>query len=351
MLERDRSYEGVFFTAVRTTGIFCRPTCTARKPLPSNVEFYATTTEALAAGFRPCHRCKPLQLIESAPPWIESLLQEIDATSDRRWTDADLVQLGIEPVRARRWFKQEYGMTFHTYLRSRRLGHALGQLTAGASIDDAAQDGGYESVSGFRDAFKRTFAETPKASRTMKPLVFSRISTPLGPMLAMAEDRGLVLLEFTDRPALPREIDELRERYGYLITPGKHRYLLQAEEELQQYFEGRLTAFQVPLFTPGAAFEVEVWRELRKLAFGTRTSYGVLAARLNRPSAARAIGMANGRNRLAIIIPCHRVCAASGHLTGYGGGLGRKQWLLDHEQRVMRLKAHIVERSHEEVGA
>jgi AraC family transcriptional regulator, regulatory protein of adaptative response / methylated-DNA-[protein]-cysteine methyltransferase len=350
MRDRDRAYEGVFFTAVRTTRIFCRPTCSARKPLPENVEFYATAADALAAGFRPCQRCKPMQIASSAPGWVQQLLATTEGSPERRWLDADLVELGLEPVRVRRWFKQEFGVTFHSYLRNQRLGQALGQLTAGASIDDAAQDIGYESLSGFRGAFQKTFKATPKGSRAMTPLVFTRIATTLGPMIAMAEERGLVLLEFIDRPALPRELDELREKYGYLMVPGKHRHLDQIAAELNEYFAGRLHRFEVPTLTPGSAFEIAVWRELQKVPFGTTACYGDLARRLGKPAAARAIGSANGRNRLSIVIPCHRIIGASGELVGYGGGLPRKQWLLNHERRAVHLRASATEPATETSG-
>jgi AraC family transcriptional regulator, regulatory protein of adaptative response / methylated-DNA-[protein]-cysteine methyltransferase len=344
MLERDRAYEGVFFTAVRTTRIFCRPTCSARKPLPENVEFYATATDALAAGFRPCQRCKPMQLASSAPTWAQQLLAASEAAPERRWMDADLTERGLEPVRVRRWFKQEFGVTFHSYVRNRRLGQALGRLTRGAGIDDTAQDSGYESLSGFRGAFHKVFKATPKNSRTMTPLVFTRIPTALGPMIAMAEDRGLVLLEFIDRPALPRELEELRHKFDYLSTPGRHRFLDHIAAELSAYFAGRLHSFEVPIVTPGSAFETAVWRELCNVTFGTTASYGDLARRLGKPSAARAVGLANGRNRLSIVVPCHRIIGASGEFVGYGGGLPRKQWLLNHERRAAHMSQILTER-------
>lgn len=334
MLERDQAYEGVFFTAVRTTQIFCRPTCAARKPYPENVVFFASAIEALAAGFRPCQRCRPLQIASSTPAWIRSALTTIEATPERRWTDEHLIELGLDPVRVRRWFKQEFGMTFHTYLRTRRLGRALERLAAGASIDDTALELGYESLSGFRDAFQKTFSVTPGQSGTLKQLVFARIDTPLGPMLGMAETRGLVLLEFTDRPALPREIEELRNRYGYSVAPGRNSHLEQVDAELGSYFAGTSSEFRVPTHTPGSAFDLLVWRELQTVPFGSRRTYGELARLLGKPGSARAIGAANGRNRIAIVIPCHRVCGSDGELTGYGGGKPRKQWLLEHERRI-----------------
>ena len=339
MLERDGAYDGLFFTAVRTTGIFCRPTCPARKPRPDNVSFYGTAAAATAAGYRPCARCKPLQST-TTPDWLRVLLHAADAVPERRWTDSALREIGVEPMRVRRWFKHAYGMTFHAYMRRKRLGLALGQLAHGASIDHAALDVGYESVSGFRSAFVQTFGATPGSSDTLQPLDVARIETPLGAMVAMAEERGLVLLEFSDRPALPRETQELRERYRYTLRPGSNAHLLQVEAELHEYFLGDRRRFSVPLVTPGAPFELSVWQLLQEVAFGTMATYGDLARRLGKPQAARAVGAANGRNRLAIVVPCHRICGANGDLVGYGGGRARKRWLLDHEARIGAMRPH-----------
>jgi AraC family transcriptional regulator of adaptative response/methylated-DNA-[protein]-cysteine methyltransferase len=225
-------------------------------------------------------------------------------------------------------------MTFHASLRNRRLGVALDRLASGVSIDHAAVDVGYESVSGFRDAFRHTFGATPGEGRTLKALDFVRIPTPLGPMIGMAETRGLVLLEFIDRPILPREIQELRVRHGYSVRPGDNPHLRQTEAQLREYFAGVRREFTVPLIMPGNPFEISVWKQLQTVSFGVMRSYGDVAKQLGKANAARAVGAANGRNRLAIIIPCHRICGADGELVGYGGGRARKHWLLDHERRI-----------------
>jgi len=328
MLERDTAYEGVFFTAVKTTGIFCRPSCTARKPKPENVEFFAHADECLSAGYRACLRCKPLDAAAIAPDWVQNLLKSVDADPEQRWTDAQLLAEGIEPLKLRRWFKQHFGMTFHSWLRTRRLGMALGGIKQGDSIDSAAFDSGYESLSGFRDAFQKSFHITPGRAANSEPLLFTRLTTPLGPMIAMAERRGLVLLEFLDRPALTREVEQLQRRYGYAVAPGHNGHLHQIEQELAQYFDGQLTQFNVALHLPGSEFSRQVWAELALIPYGKTTTYGAIAARLGKPGASRAVGLANGQNRLSIVVPCHRVIGADGSLTGYGGGQPRKAFLL-----------------------
>jgi AraC family transcriptional regulator of adaptative response/methylated-DNA-[protein]-cysteine methyltransferase len=337
MLERDTAYEGVFFTAVKTTGIFCRPSCTARKPKPENVEFFAHADECLSAGYRACLRCKPLDAAAIAPDWVQRLLKAVETDPELRWSDAQLLAEGIEPLKLRRWFKQHFGMTFHAWLRTRRLGMALGGIKQGTSIDHAAFDSGYESLSGFRDAFQKSFHITPGRVAQSEPLLFTRLTTPLGPMIAMAERRGLVLLEFLDRPALTREVEELQNRYGYAVAPGHNAHLQQIEQQLTAYFAGKLSEFSVPLHLPGSEFARQVWSALLQIPYGHTSTYGAIAAGLGKPGASRAVGLANGHNRLSIVVPCHRVIGADGSLTGYGGGQPRKAFLLRLENAAVQL--------------
>jgi AraC family transcriptional regulator of adaptative response/methylated-DNA-[protein]-cysteine methyltransferase len=159
VLDRDRGYDGVFFVAVRTTGIFCRPTCPARKPRRENVEFFPTTRDAVLAGYRACRRCRPLEFRGEPPEWLADLLAAVEQDRLRRWRDGDLRARGLDPARVRRWFQREHGMTFHAYQRARRLGAALGQLRHGEDLTMVALDHGYESLSGFQDAFQTIFGD------------------------------------------------------------------------------------------------------------------------------------------------------------------------------------------------
>lgn len=211
--------------AVTTTRIFCRPGCPARAPREDHVRRYDTPEAALADGFRPCLRCRP-------------------------------------------------------------LGDGL--------------------------------------------VVAATLDTPLGPMLGAATDEGICLLEFTDRRMLPTQLTIIDRRLGRIV-PGRHAHLERLADQLDAYFGGRLQHFSVPLSSPGSTFEVAVWEELRAIPVGETRSYDSLATSLGRPGAARAVGRANGMNRIAIVIPCHRVIGADGSLTGYGGGLWRKQRLLELE--------------------
>lgn len=162
----------------------------------------------------------------------------------------------------------------------------------------------------------------------------TRLDTPLGAMLAIASGRGLCLLEFVERRALQREIAELQRLFDTTVVPGVSQHLIAADAQLREYFEGRRKTFTVPIDAPGSPFQRSVWRQLQRIPFGRTISYSEMATGLDRPGAQRAVGRANGLNRIAIIIPCHRVVRSDGHPGGYGGGLGRKRWLLHHEQTV-----------------
>ena len=332
VVEHDPAFEGIFYVGVATTGIFCRPTCRVRTPKRENVEFFPSASDALHAGFRPCRRCRPLERNGAAPPVVERLLAEVESQPASRLRDADLERRGIDPSTARRAFKRYCGMTFQAYHRARRMGLALAGVRQGKSMLDLQLDHGFESGSGFRTAFSRLLGTAPSRAGGLDCLYARWIETPLGPMLALADDRGVALLEFVDRRGLERELEGLRRRLKRTILPGPHPYLDQIDAELRAYFEGHALAFRTPIAMRGSDFQRAVWKALLAIPPGTTRSYAEIAAAVGRPAAVRAVGRANGDNPLCLIVPCHRVIGADGTLTGYGGGLWRKQWLLEHER-------------------
>ena len=329
---RDESYDGVFFLGVRSTGIFCRPSCPARKPKPANVQYFAATRDALFAGYRPCKRCRPLDANGRPPQWVAELLTTIEHDPNRRIQDQDLRDCGIDPARARRFFLKHYGMTFQAYCRACRLGKAFTQIRNGADMNQVALSTGYESLSGFRDAFAQTFGGSPGRSRSSDCIVVAWLESPVGPLVAGATQAGVCLLEFTDRRMLETQFTTIRKRFGCGIVPGESEHLDRLREELARYFAGALRQFTVPLIYPGTPFERRVWDGLLSISYGETRSYDDLAREIGCHGASRAVGGANGRNRIAIVIPCHRVINKSGALGGYGGGLWRKQFLLDLER-------------------
>lgn len=333
LVNRDSSFEGIFFVGVRTTGIFCRPTCSAKKPARVNVDFFSTPSEALHGGYRPCLRCRPMDPGERPPKLIEQLRAEVERAPGGRLTDKELAALSIDPSTARRQFKRHYGMTFQAYHRARRMGLALREVRKGGRVDETQNGSGFESASGFREAFTRIFGDPPTAAKARACMFAERIETPLGAMLAVADDKGLRLLEFADRRALERELTILRQRLKTNVVPGEHRYLNAIRTQLARYFSGEELEFDIPLAPIGSEFQTRAWDVLRSIPVAETRSYSWMAERLGIPGARRAVGRANGTNMLSIIIPCHRVIRADGTLCGYGGGLWRKKWLLDHERK------------------
>lgn len=336
LVQRDSTFEGIFFVGVRTTGIFCRPTCPAKKPARANVDFFATPSEALHDGYRPCLRCSPMDPNERPPKLIERLRAEVERAPGGRLTDKELAALAIDPSTARRQFKRHYGMTFQAYHRARRMGLALRSVRKGSRVDDAQNASGFESASGFREAFARVFGDAPTSAKTRDAMFAERIDTPLGTMVAVANDAGLRLLEFADRRALEREIGILRARLKTNVVPGEHRYLSGIRKQLGEYFAGKRLDFDVPIAPVGSEFQLRTWHVLRSIPAGETRSYSWMADRLKVPGARRAVGRANGTNMLCLIIPCHRVIRADGTLCGYGGGVWRKKWLLDHERKFVK---------------
>ncbi len=244
LVERDQSFEGLFFACVRTTGIFCRPTCSARKPKPENVEYASTIQDALHRGYRPCRICDPMSSAASAPNWLAPLVDEMLRNPDIRLRDDDLRQRGLDPGPG--------AAHVQTQLRDDVPGvsprvpprHGDARVARGASTLDAGLDAGFDSDSGFREAFARVFGETPGDARDTPLLTAAWIETPLGPMLAVAGDRGLELLEFVDRRALETELRDLRRSLGIVIVPGDHPALRQTREELSEYFAGKRRDFR-----------------------------------------------------------------------------------------------------------
>lgn len=339
---RDPAYDGRAFVGVVTTGIFCRLSCPARNPKPENCRFFATAGECIEAGFRACKRCRPLAQISDADPLIADLLKALDAQPDRRWSEKDIVNMGLDPSTVRRVFKRHLGMTFLELARHRRLREGFTTLGQGGRVVDAQIGAGFSSASAFRDAFARLTGRAPGAFRADALLKADWIETPLGAMIAVSCPHRLHLLEFIDRKALPRELARLDQPGRGGIGLGRNPPTDRIEAELAAYFAGQSAGFSTPLQFHGTAFEKEMWAALMQIPAGEIRSYSDLARAIGRPGSVRAVARANGANQLAIVVPCHRVLGADGSLTGYGGGLWRKQRLIEIEQAFGRAPAKAV---------
>lgn len=233
LIDKKTEYEGVFFVRVKTTGVFCRPTCPARKPKFESCEFFETAQQALLASFRPCKRCRPLSHPNHVSKLIQTLVEAVEKKPEKRWKDRDFRELSVDASTARRQFKKRFGMTFVEYARARRMGLAMKQIRTGESVIDAQLSTGYESGSGFRDAFSRIMGAAPTKLGQSNILKASWIDTPLGPMIAIADEQALYLLEFVDRRGLEREVERLRKKIKSAIIPGSTQPIRSIENELK----------------------------------------------------------------------------------------------------------------------
>lgn len=343
LLARNTAYDGQAYVGVSTTGVFCRLTCPARKPKPQNCTFYPSVGACLEAGFRPCKRCHPLQPMAFADPSITALLAALDERPTYRWSEQDIEHMGFDLSTVRRSFKRQFGMTFLEMARQRRLRDGFETIAGGGQVIDAQLDAGFDSPSAFRASFSRLLGRAP-GRLDSTPLLFADwIETPLGNMISVCSTSRLHLLEFLDRKALKTELGKLDTFAKGKIGIGKTGPGAQIKSELDAFFDGTSARFSTPLAFGGSAFARSVWAELLQIPPGVTRSYSEIANRLGRPSATRAVARANGANQIALVVPCHRVLGADGSLTGYGGGLWRKQKLLELERHFKTTSKDIAE--------
>ncbi len=328
---QDANYDGVFFVAVKTTGIFCLPSCSTQ-PKRENVEFFSNAREAIFAGYRPCKRCHPLDVNGAPPRWAKTLMARVEQNPAEKITAREMQTMGVPPERARRWFLDHYGMTFAEWQRGKRLAEAFTQIRNGEPLADVVFANGCESNSGFRDAFTKTFGAAPMRARDKAYLAAQFIESPLGPILAAATRDAICFVEFSDRRMLEFNYMQIRKRFGLPILPTTNDVLEQLRVELNFYFQGKQKSFTTRLAMNGTPFQERVWNQLQAIPHGETISYEQLARNIGQPTAVRAVAHANGANRISIVIPCHRVVGKDGALTGYGGGLWRKRLLLELER-------------------
>lgn len=268
-----------------------------------------------------------------ADPAIATLLTALDERPEYMWRENDIVQMGFDLSTVRRSFKRQFGITFLEMARKRRLRDGFATLADGGKAIDGQVEAGFESASAFRSAFIKLLGQAP-GNLSSDPLLFANwIATPIGDMVSVTSKSQLHLLEFIDRKALRKELERLNRFAKGRFGIGRTEPAAQIKEELATFFKGTSSKFQTPLAYHGSEFSGAVWDALRKIPAGTTRSYGDIAKSIDRPSAVRAVARANGANQIALVIPCHRVIGTDGSLTGYGGGLWRKQKLLEIERQ------------------
>lgn len=338
---RDASYDGRFVYAVITTGVYCRPSCAARSPRADNVRFFASFAAAAAAGFRPCKRCRPDQPSPDFEHVIETA-RYIEANSGERLTLARLAQrVGMSPARLQRAFSAAFGVSPKAYWDNARTRSFKTSLRAGSAVSTAIYDAGFGSTSRVYGERLRSIGMTPSAYRaggSGETIAYACRETALGPLLLAATERGVCFAEFgSDGEALRRRLAEEFPRAQLGESPASRSHGLDAWlDALIAHINAGAPRPDLPIDLRGTAFQIKVWRFLLSVPEGEVVSYSEVAKGVGRPGAARAVGAACGANRIAVLVPCHRVLRGDGALGGYRWGLARKRTLLDIERRRKR---------------
>ena len=330
---KNTTYDGLYFTAVKTTGIFCHPSCRARIPKIENVAFFSTIEECLENGFRPCKICKPMDKIGETPNYIVSLIAELHKNPHIKISNDQLKERGVEPHTIRRWFKKNYAITFQSFQRMLRLNYAFENIKKGNSITQSAYESGYESLSGFNESYRSIFGKSASKTKNSTVINVLRFSSPIGSLIACATEKGLCFLGFVGQKRLEEQFIEIQKVRNAVMLPGKNPHLTKTEKQINEYFAGTRTVFSIPFDLIGTDFRKLVWQALTKIPYGKTITYKGQAIAMNHLKAIRAIASSNGANKISIIIPCHRVIGTNGKLTGYAGGIHKKKWLLEFENK------------------
>jgi AraC family transcriptional regulator of adaptative response/methylated-DNA-[protein]-cysteine methyltransferase len=324
---RDRAWDGRVIGAVKTTGIYCKPSCPARRPKRENVEFFATVQEARAAGYRTCLRCKPDEVGRDREA-VAAAVRLIERAEEPPSLSALAAAVGYAPHHFQRIFKRDLAVSPAEYARGLRNRRAQESLKQNRRVTDAIYDAGYSAPSGFYSDAKERLGMSPSAWRDGgrgQTIRWTRFESPLGQMFIAATSKGICRLTFDDNE------DSLRRLFPRAAIVEDGGALKDLVEGALAAIDRPLAMRDLPIDVAGTAFQEAVWRELRKIPAGETRSYAQIAAAIGQPKAVRAVGTANGDNHVAVLIPCHRVIRSDGTLGGYAGGLDRKRKLLAAE--------------------
>ncbi len=334
MLRRDESFDGRFVYAVRSTGIYCRPSCPSRRPSRSQVIFFHGQEPALQAGFRPCRRCRPQEKI---PPRVR-LVSEVCRYIEQNYSDglnlsSLLMHFKVSASHLHRAFKRVLGVTPAQYADGCRMRGVKKRLRAGSDVTSAIYDAGLGSSSRLYERTRSDFGMTPavygSGGRGMR-IAYTTAESPLGRLLVAATSRGLcaVTLGNSDRTL----VAELKREYSEALIVEENDSLNAAVALILDHLNGSQPNIDLPLDIRATAFQRRVWDELRRIPYGRTKSYSEVAQAIDQPKAARAVARACASNPVALVIPCHRVVSATGASNGYRWGKTRKQKLLEAEK-------------------
>ncbi|MEZ5827926.1 MAG: bifunctional DNA-binding transcriptional regulator/O6-methylguanine-DNA methyltransferase Ada [Hyphomicrobiales bacterium] len=333
---RDARHDGDFVFAVRTTGIYCRPSCPARRPKRENVAFYATPEMANAAGFRPCKRCTPDQpsLADKHAVKVVQACRLIESADEPLSLDALAKAVRMSPYHFHHVFKAALGMTPKAYATAHRHKRVRAELGRSATITEAIYDAGYNSNGRFYATSNETLGMSPQAFRAGgadQDIKFAIGTCSLGPLLVAASDKGVCAILFGDGAQDLRR--ELRRQFPKARMVEGDAEFERLTAEVICHVENPRTAFGFPLDIRGTAFQHRVWEALRRIPVGSTASYTEIAERIGAPGSARAVARACASNLIAVAIPCHRVVRSDGSISGYRGGVARKRALLAKEAK------------------
>ena len=337
VLAHDARADGSFFYSVRTTGVYCRPSCGARPARPENVAFHATAADAERAGFRPCKRCRPDQpsLAAQHAAMVTAACRTIEQAEAIPTLEQLAKPAGLSPFHFHRVFKAITGVTPKQYAAAHRNRRLRNELERGASVTEAIFDAGYNASSRFYETANQVLGMTPSSYRAGgvdSEIRFAIGECSLGSILVAQSERGVCAILFGDDPdALARD---LQDRFPKArLIGGDHDYE-QLVAQVVGFIEAPAIGLDLPLDVRGTAFQQRVWRALRDIPAGGTASYSEIARRIGSPKATRAVAQACASNILAVAIPCHRVVRNDGGLSGYRWGVQRKRALLEREAQA-----------------
>ncbi|HSD28446.1 MAG TPA: bifunctional DNA-binding transcriptional regulator/O6-methylguanine-DNA methyltransferase Ada [Vicinamibacteria bacterium] len=333
VLTRDRGRDGAFVFAVATTGIYCRPSCPARRPRRENVRFFARPDDAEAAGFRACRRCRPRAARDPRSAWIERVCRRIEERKGERVRLAELsAAAGVSPYHLQRTFKRALGVSPRQYAETLRAASLKAQLKGGRPVTEATYEAGYGSPSRVYEKAHAQMGMTPGAygrgGKGMR-IAYGIARCSLGRVLVAATERGISAVYLGDDDAALEAA--LHEEYPAAETRRYDPALGPWLGSVLKIVDGGRAKPDLPLDVQATAFQWRVWQALREIPRGQTRTYGEIARAIGEPTASRAVARACATNRVSIVIPCHRVIASDGSLAGYRWGVERKKRLLERE--------------------
>ncbi|MGE0582930.1 MAG: bifunctional DNA-binding transcriptional regulator/O6-methylguanine-DNA methyltransferase Ada [Steroidobacteraceae bacterium] len=336
IVARDPGADGQFYYGVRTTGVYCRPSCPSRRAKPGNVEIYATRAAAEQAGYRACKRCRPGEVSPAGrqAAWVAEACRSIDTAEETPSLAQLAARAGVSPFYFHRSFKAVTGVTPRQYAAARRSERLRRELARGRSITDAIYEAGYNSNGRFYAEADDVLGMTPsnfRAGGANTAMHFAVGECSLGSILVAASARGICAILLGDDPdELTRS---LQDQFPKAELIGGDAVFEQLVAKVVGFVEAPSLGLDLPLDLRGTAFQQRVWQALREIPAGSTTSYSEVAQRIGAPKSVRAVGQACGANHIAIAIPCHRVVRTDGDLSGYRWGIDRKRALLAREAR------------------